>query len=43
MALMIDAGAQTTDPCECPNGGDHDFQDKPIGEEMADAFDQIIE
>lgn len=26
LAMMIDAGARTNDPCECPSGGDHDFQ-----------------
>lgn len=25
LAMMIDAGAQTLDPCICPKGGDHDF------------------
>lgn len=32
LALMIEAGAQTCDPSECPgnNGGDHDFC--PVGE-----------
>jgi hypothetical protein len=26
LALLIDAGAQTIDPSQCPEGGDHDFQ-----------------
>lgn len=25
MAMMIDAGAKTLNPCICPEGGDHDF------------------
>lgn len=28
MAMMIDAGAQTLDPSECPKGGNHDFADE---------------
>lgn len=28
LAMMIDAGAQTLDPCLCPEGGDHDFCDE---------------
>uniref|UniRef100_A0A6M3JAJ3 Uncharacterized protein n=1 Tax=viral metagenome TaxID=1070528 RepID=A0A6M3JAJ3_9ZZZZ len=28
-ALMIDCGAKTSDPSECPQGGDHDFQPPP--------------
>lgn len=33
LAMAIDAGAQTSDPSECPNGGDHDFADEPEGEQ----------
>lgn len=36
MAMMIDAGAQTLDPCLCPEGGDHDFR-----EEQEKTNDQI--
>ena len=28
LAMLIDAGAKTRDPCLCPEGGDHDFCDK---------------
>lgn len=28
LAMAIDAGAQTLDPCLCPKGGDHDFADE---------------
>ena len=27
LAMMIDAGAETLDPAECPEGGDHDFDE----------------
>ena len=27
LALAIDAGAQTSNPCKCPEGGNHDFQE----------------
>ena len=30
LALMIDAGAKTSDPSKCPEGGDHDFQSKEL-------------
>lgn len=27
MAMMVDAGAQTSNPSECSEGGDHDFNE----------------
>ena len=27
-AMAIDAGGNAPDPCECPEGGDHDFAEE---------------
>ncbi len=34
-AMLIDAGAQANDPCECPEGGDHNFVDTEAQNEEA--------
>lgn len=28
LAMVVDAGGKTLDPCICPEGGDHDFVDE---------------
>lgn len=34
LAMMIDAGVETLDPCLCPEGGDHDFNDDEEKKEL---------
>lgn len=42
MAMMIDAGAQTLDPCLCPEGGDHDFVDNKAALSKAQPSKQSV-